>query len=161
MRDFLLSTAFAALTLAGCADISTGGADAGASASSPDAGEAGVVGAACGATGPNQLCRVTSVCPKVVVDAERFPNCGFRIRGSVVDIQCVCFGESLCPLGTPSTCAEATQLLANQSEAAACSQVMEGRCIALPVAPAKPSTCDKVCAADCRGDTTCRQSCGC
>ena len=154
------------LLLAGCADLpGTGTGDASTHAATTDAGDAGpaVVGTACGNAGPTQLCRATNLCPKVVVDSDRFPNCGFRIRGTVVDIQCVCNGESLCPLGTPSTCDQAAKLLASQSEIGTCMQVMDGRCTPLGATKTPTGTpdCDTICAASCNGEPTCRKSCGC
>lgn len=158
---FMIGVLWGAL---GCADVSHGAGDAAADAHASDGGDAGpaILGAACGSAGTTQLCRVTSLCPKVVVDGNRFPNCGFRIRGTVVDLQCVCNGESLCPMGTPSTCQQAAELLASQSELATCTQVMEGRCTSLgPAKTPKASDCDRICAADCGTDALCRQSCGC
>ncbi len=150
-------------------DAADGGADGGA-ASAADGGDApAVTGTQCGTLPDGQLCRITSQCPTVKVDSSRFPNCGFRIRGSAVDLQCVCNGEWLCPMGTPSTCAQAVQLLSSQNELIVCSQISEDRCTSLKTTGATTSSsgaasgdCDKMCLQGCDpGDQGCRKVCGC
>ena len=38
-----------------------------------------------------------------------FPQCGFRIHGDAIDPECLCDNQYLCPIGHPTTCAEAAQ----------------------------------------------------
>jgi hypothetical protein len=111
------------------------------------------------------LCEEISTCPGVDVDQGVFPGCGFRIQqGSpALDLECLC-DTSLCPIGVPSTCAEATQLLSQQSSITVCEQIDENRCVALPTTGTTggtSSTCDKNCESGCAGDPTCVQFCGC
>lgn len=146
------------------------GVDGGGGASTADAAtEGGVVGAACGAetkTG-TQLCAAVSTCPSVVVDTQAMPSCGFRIRGAVVDLVCAC-QTSLCPMGTFTTCNEASRLLAEQTEGTVCAQLAEGRCT--DVAPTTPvgsaeqngnPACDRNCIRDCGGGAACAAVCNC
>jgi hypothetical protein len=113
-----------------------------------------------------QICTGLSICPKIVIDHDIYPNCGFRIRGTAIDVECACSG-SICPLGTPSTCDQAQALLNGQTEALVCQQINEGRCVAgTPTTPPTSSssggnTCDKGCLADCAGDPNCARLCGC
>lgn len=166
------AVAVTALVLA-CAQPNDGlgvGADGGATTSS-DAGGDGpkVTGTQCGQLPDGQLCRTTTWCPSVKVDPSRFPNCGFRIRGSAVDLQCVCNGEWLCPMGTPSTCAQAAQLVSSQNELIVCAQISEDRCASLRTTAGSTSSsgggtpdCDKMCLSTCDpGDSGCRKLCGC
>ena len=163
-----LALTLAPLVLGGCLDITQnggGGSGQTTGATAPvDAGAAAIKGAGCGIVGTSIMCRATSYCPTIVMDDAKFPNCAFRIRGNVVDIQCVCGGEMLCPMGTPTTCAETTSMLAQQTEAQVCVQISEGRCT--PIAGdggvrTGPSDCDRVCAETCGSDPYCRRTCGC
>jgi hypothetical protein len=176
MRLFTTSTPLAphgaallALGLLGCSSVglkSGAGTDAGvpppgtSDASAADA----PTGAGCGvdpASGVT-LCTSVSTCPQLAVDHDLYPDCGFRVRAGTLDIECACSGE-LCPLGVASTCTEAKQLLAQQSELAVCQQVNDGRCTGGggPVDSGPASTCDPTCRDSCVGDPTCIQSCGC
>jgi hypothetical protein len=154
------------LLLPGCADI-LGSKDGDGGASSSDAGSDGsaqVQGAYCGVepTTGQTLCAAISTCPQVIIDRDLFPNCGYRVNGSALDMQCACDGY-LCPMGTPSTCAQAKTLLGQQTEAEICTQVNQGRCLQLkkPGGNGGSSTCDQTCASECNGNATCRQLCGC
>ena len=107
------------------------------------------------------ICSVNSLCPSVVVNHDVFPNCGFRVKGGTLDIECACNGY-LCPLGVPATCTQAAEMLKNQTEATVCAQIGESRCVAgNPVVPMGKGTCDKVCASECGGDPNCLIGCGC
>jgi hypothetical protein len=113
------------------------------------------------------LCQAISVCPGLLVDQGPFPGCGFRIHnGAVIDLECLC-GDSLCPIGVPDSCSEATQLLSSQNEPGVCDQVAEGRCtqVGASDAAAAPtstsSTCDTTCRNECAGEPGCIQLCGC
>lgn len=182
MRAFLVPTAAIAaslLLLAACAlenrDGSGVGGDGGPTTSSDGGAEAGVQGAYCGAERQTgiQLCAATSMCPDIVVDAQSMPSCGFRIRGSTVDLVCGC-GDQVCPMGIFSNCAQAKQLLANQSEGQVCAQISEGRCTTATNATTSSTSsggstsssggntaCDKQCYADCGGGAACASVCNC
>jgi hypothetical protein len=178
MRPFIFPAAMAlAALVTACAALEnkTGGdreADGGAAASADGGAEGGVQGAYCGAERQTgiQLCAATSMCPTLVVDTQAMPSCGFRIRGSAVDLVCGC-GEQVCPMGIFANCAQAAQLLANQSEAQVCAQVSEGRCTDATNASTTSSTsstssggntaCDKQCLADCGGGAACASVCNC
>lgn len=157
----------ALLTLGGCLqfglDPSTdGGADGGAGSAS-DASPRAPTGADCAQdqlTGV-VLCAENSLCPDVRVDRDKFPNCGYRVQGTVIDLQCDCQG-ALCSMGSAATCEQAATLLAQQSEQWVCTQVSEGRCFGEPIRDSgSSSSCDRSCANDCAGVPTCLQMCGC
>jgi hypothetical protein len=105
-----------------------------------------------------QLCTSISLCPGVAVDHDAYPNCGFRMPGSI-DLECIC-GNVLCPMGSAISCTQARDLLASQAEVVVCTQASEGRCAALttqnPV-----QTCSPSCAAECVSDPLCLRLCGC
>jgi hypothetical protein len=151
-----------------CLQLSTGtGTDAG-TASTPTTGvvtsTVTPTGAGCTEDAVTQvtLCEFISACPSVDVDQGAFPGCGFRIKSgsAALDIECLC-GTDLCPVGVPSTCADATQLLSQQSSITVCEQSDEGRCVSLTTTTGTSSTCDKNCESGCAGDPSCIQFCGC
>jgi hypothetical protein len=156
-----------ALGLVACGPdfLGTGGADAGAS-STPDAGTAAPAATGAGCTqdlgGGTKLCTYISVCPSLGVDHDQFPNCGFRIRGDTIDLECVCNG-ALCPMGSPTSCTQAKELLSSQTELGVCQQIAEGRCTSIGGTPdaGTTSTCDRACAGQCGGDPSCISGCGC
>jgi hypothetical protein len=180
-----LFTALAVHAAACMPEVSLGnGGDAGASdgglanpnpnpVTAPSAQGAGCIAET--ATG-GALCAAISICPKVVFDRSSFPNCGYRIHGQVLDLECDC-GGALCPIGVPLTCDQAAQLLQNQNQATICTQLNEGRCSGVAMTPggtfptpqtpvtAPPmpptSTCDKACRDDCAGEPSCLTLCGC
>jgi hypothetical protein len=124
------------------------------------------MGAGCGqeqTTGVT-LCRAMSLCPSLTVDPDAFPDCGFRVSGDIIDLECACNG-SLCPMGTATTCSDAAQLMQTQSELAVCAQVSEGRCsggVPMPTpSSTAPSGCDATCRDMCAGDPSCYKICGC
>lgn len=173
MRQNRLIVALVAATVlftSGCLSLGPSGADAG-STSSPSTSSATdastsdaavATGAGCGVdsqTGTT-LCRQVDLCPSLAVDPAQYPNCGFRVHGSAIDLECACSG-SLCPVGAPTTCAQASQLLASQNEGIVCSQVNEGRCVESAPAPTQSSSCDKVCAGECGNSPNCLSQCGC
>jgi hypothetical protein len=137
---------------------------------SSSTGTATPAGANCG-TDPQSgvtLCEQTSLCPGVVVDQGALPSCGFRLHpGAVIDLECLC-ADSLCPIGVPDTCAQATQLLMSQTSLVVCQEASDGRCeqlVASDAGAASPtptaSTCDKQCESECAGEPDCIQLCGC
>ena len=158
-----------ALALCACFDISTSSSGNGGSGGAGGAaGDGGTTPTATGVqcvTEPESgavLCSGISTCPSVVVDRDVFPNCGFRIMGSTMDLECDCQGQ-LCPIGIPVTCAQAAQLLEmQQSETNVCTQLSEGRCtMSATPTPTPPSTCDMGCRDGCGGDPSCYKLCGC
>lgn len=169
------------LVFAGCGldQLNTGAGsrgDGGADGGGDAGGDAGIEGAGCGTerqTGMT-LCAATSMCPELVVDTQAFPSCGFRIRGSSVDLVCGC-GEQICPMGVFATCREAAELLSSQTEQGVCVQVGEGRCTAASGAGTSSSSsssssggsssggigCDRQCLKDCGGGAGCASVCNC
>jgi hypothetical protein len=152
-----------------CLEIGTNANDAGAAAAGgaagnavQDAGDAATSGTGCivdQASGVT-LCTRISICPDLAIDHDVYPNCGFRVPATSLEVDCVC-GDFLCPLGVSLTCAQLRGLLDSQSEAVACAQASEGRC-ADTKPPAPPSsTCDRNCLATCAGDPGCIRLCGC
>ena len=169
----LVVAALVAAGLVGCNMIqqieggTSSSTGAGGSVTTGTGGSAAAQGTGCGVdpdTGAT-LCLGNSLCPGVTVSTEAFPACGFRIDGTVIDIECSC-GYSLCPLRA-TTCATAAQLLASQNEGAVCAQLSLGNCTAgTPTTTTSSSsssggTCDTTCRAECGGDPTCIEACGC
>ncbi len=159
--------ALVAILLAGCGmpEISQGTGTSTSAGSGADGGaDGGLTGQGCGTESQSGsvLCRATSACPNVVVDGQTFPNCGFRILGGAVDLVCSCNG-SLCPVGTFASCTQAAALLENQTEAAVCMQVAEGRCAAGEGTSGTSGspTCNRECVAECGGGSACASVCGC
>jgi hypothetical protein len=183
-RMRLLALASVALSLAACADMKTStGTDVGAGSGSSGggAGAAGGGGADAGPTGMNcftdgqsqvTLCEQIDTCPGLAVEPGALPNCGFRLHAdSTLDLECIC-GDALCPIGVPTSCAQAQQLLSGQTVLTVCQQQSEGRCVPLAgtgtssgatgsSSGGTSSTCDQQCAADCAGAPSCLQLCGC
>jgi hypothetical protein len=160
--------------LSGCLQLGTpgdsGGGIAGASSagsSSSDAGAPPASGTNCGVDPSSgiALCLGITSCPTVRVDPDLLPGCGYRIAGSLIDLECLC-NDSLCPVGSAASCADAKALLADQSQQGVCTGIAEGRCTALSRsasdsnANTKPN-CDKNCRAECGGDLGCITQCGC
>jgi hypothetical protein len=151
----------------GTTDPTTSG---GSTTSSSSAGTTTPAGAGCTTDPQSQitLCEQTSLCPGVSVDQGMLSGCGFRIHpGAVIDLECLCSGDELCPIGVPDTCAEATQLLSSQTALVVCEEASDGRCVQVgsdagsTSASAPPSTCDKQCETECAGEPDCIQLCGC
>jgi hypothetical protein len=145
---------------------SSSSSDAGTSASaSGGVGRGATNGTNCTTDPASQitLCEQIANCPGVDVDPSAFPGCGFRLNAaSLFDLECGC-GDSLCPIGAPTSCADAQQLLdQEQSSLLVCQQVSEGTCMPLNIdAGAAASPCDKDCESQCAGDPNCIQMCGC
>ncbi|MEO6602172.1 MAG: hypothetical protein ABIQ16_19985 [Polyangiaceae bacterium] len=156
-------------SLCSCLQIGTPhGADGGTSGSA--AGANGTGGASATASGTHcgvdpssgiSLCLGISSCPGVLVDPNQFPECGYRISGSVIDLECLC-GESLCPMGSAASCLDAKALLREQSAQGVCAGVADGNCqVVKQTATSEASTCDKDCRAQCSGAPGCITLCGC
>jgi hypothetical protein len=110
------------------------------------------------------LCEQIANCPGVDVDQGTYPGCGFRMQsGSIYDLECGC-GDMLCPIGTPTSCTTAQQLLdQSQSSVVVCEELDQGSCLPLvqDAGAGSSSTCDKDCESQCAGEPGCIQLCGC
>jgi hypothetical protein len=107
------------------------------------------------------LCLGISSCPTVRVDPDQFPDCGYRIAGSTIDLECLC-GDSLCPMGTAASCLDAKSLLSEQSAQGVCAAIADGRCqVVQHTSIHSNSTCDPECRAQCSGVPGCITLCGC
>ncbi|HET7543770.1 MAG TPA: hypothetical protein VFK05_28055 [Polyangiaceae bacterium] len=132
-------------------------------ASSAGAAGAALTGSNCGVDPSSgvALCLGISACPGVRVDPDQFPDCGFRVVGSRIDLECLC-GDSLCPMGKAASCREAQSLLSEQSAQGVCAGIAEGSCQPVQQAPrSSTSSCDKECRAQCSGAPGCISLCGC
>jgi hypothetical protein len=164
-------SSFGLLPLVSCMQVTTdtgsgtSGSSAGSGGSGSDDGGSGGTNCTLDPASQVVLCAGIGACPAVTVDPAVFPGCGFRASGSStpLDLECLC-GDSLCPMGVPTTCTQAAQLLQTQNVLGVCEQVAEGRCVAV-VAPdagaAVPSSCDRTCQAECGAAADCVQICGC
>jgi len=175
----------AALATSGCLDLqqilggdagtgSGGGSSSGSSSGSGSSADGGTpattthgaqsgTGCTTDATSGITLCEAIDACPGITVDQGAFPGCGWRMSAaSLYDLECAC-GDALCPVGTPTSCADAQQLLDQaQSSVLVCQQSSEGTCMPLtPAGGGTPSSCDKSCESQCAGDPNCIQLCGC
>jgi hypothetical protein len=153
------------LMLAGCINSNhrTGGTDAGAQGGTGGAGGSAGITCVPDPTSGVTLCLGSTACPDAVLDPKALPGCGFKTVTPSFDLECVCNGNQLCPIGVAATCAELPQLLKKVTVAEVCSQT---NCKEVgPGGPSgtggKTSTCDPACSADCAGDPLCKQSCGC
>jgi hypothetical protein len=169
-----LGAALLGMPLAACLQVSTGtdtgpGASSGAGTSAASAASAagGTTGGTGCSTDPQSgvtLCTGTAACPGVTVDPNAFPICGFVLHaGGTLDLECLC-SDSLCPIGVPRTCAQASQLLTTQTLLLVCQQASDGRCVQLTTPDAGSSgsgTCLQQCRSDCAGVPNCMQLCGC
>lgn len=175
--------ALAACFLLGCGmlDVTpSGGGSASSSGGPADGGtdasvEAGVTGANCGIESGSgqQLCQATSLCPMLVVDTMAMPHCGFRIKAGATELVCAC-GEMICSMGAYTTCTQAANLLASQTEQQVCAQLSEDRCSPGTASSSGSSgtsgtsgtsgasgTCDHQCLSECGGGGGCASICGC
>src|SRR5215471_450115 len=157
----LLSSGCLGLTL----DPAGSGGSAATASAQADAGDAasGSSGTGCAVDSISNVMLCTSIdtCPGLAVDHDLYPDCGFRVPASSIDVLCVC-GDSLCSLGTALGCSQIQAMLALGSELAVCAQENEGRCAARgPVKPAASGSCDRSCASECAGDPGCFRLCGC
>jgi hypothetical protein len=109
-------------------DSSSGGGGTTDAGVSRDGAADAAAGVACGRDVQTGLvlCAGVSTCPNVFVDPDAFPGCGF-MPGSL-QLQCLCAGDSVCPMGKPKTCADVKALLASSNVVLVCSQVSEGNC---------------------------------
>ncbi|HYQ05177.1 MAG TPA: hypothetical protein VER96_41155 [Polyangiaceae bacterium] len=157
------------MSLSSCLQIGKG-SDSGSAGDGASAGASGNSSGGASATGTNcgvdpssgvALCLGISSCPSVRVDPEQFPDCGYRIAGRAIDLECLC-GDSLCPMGSAASCLDAKALLSEQSAQAVCAGVAEGRCqVVQHSSHSSSSSCDKDCRAQCSGVPGCVTLCGC
>lgn len=164
-----LSSIVLLVSLSSCLQVGKG-SDAGSSADDDHAGGSGPGPSAASATGTScgvdpstgvTLCLGLSSCPSVRVDPDQFPDCGYRVAGKAIDLECLC-GDSLCPMGSAASCLDAKALLAEQSAQSVCAGVAAGRCQVVQQTPHSSSaTCDRDCRAQCSGVPGCVTLCGC
>lgn len=155
-------------SLSGClqlgktSDADAGAASAGSAGTSDDTPRA-ATGTNCGVDPSSgiALCFGISSCPTVRVDPDQFPDCGYRVSGSLIDLECLC-GDALCPMGSAASCLDAKALLADQSAQGVCAAVADGKCTTVKQTSVSASSmCDKNCRAECGGDPNCVTLCGC
>ncbi len=112
------------------------------------------------------LCAATSACPAVTVDATSFPSCGFRTLLPTFELDCICYGNYVCPIGTVANCADITTLLSKKTPTDVCNEVSLGLCTQGTNSPStgtggRSSTCDQACYQSCVGAPACIVACGC
>ena len=113
------------------------------------------------------LCIGTTSCPNVLVDTVQFPNCGFRTLKSSYELDCICFGSYLCPVGTVSSCQEVKTLFSGTTLSKVCNGVSLDYCKTGTASVAQgtggaTSKCDQTCYASCGGSLACIVDiCGC
>jgi hypothetical protein len=145
--------------------ISTGSADAGPAtpAAAADAGAAATEGASCTQVSATiALCQYISSCPSLALSAKVFAQCGFHVHGDAIDPECLC-GTSLCPIGHPTTCAEAAALSTGDvNYDSVCEQATVGGCTDLGAATGTgTSSACQTCVANCDNVPSCIDACGC
>lgn len=112
------------------------------------------------------LCNGTTSCPNILVDAVKFPNCGFRTLKPSFDLECICFGNYLCPVGTVSSCQAVSTLFSATTISEVCNGVSLNYCKQGTGSVAQGtggafSTCDQSCYSSCVGAPACVVACGC
>ncbi len=117
------------------------------------------------------LCVGSSVCPSDEINPDDYPGCGFRTISPSFDLECLCDGNELCPIGIAATCGDIATLLNGRTVADICNQIGSGTCLEVgsPTTattgtggqPGASSTCDTDCASDCANAPTCLTACGC
>ncbi len=163
------STTLAACFLTQSSSGSDAGADGAAAATSTatagtTTADAGLSNCATDPITKVTLCTSVAACPSLSINHDVFPDCGYRAVGGSFDIQCWCSGY-VCPLGSPTSCADVEQLFEQQSEALVCTQVDQGRC----TQPQKTgsttggttTTACQACMQQCGNTPGCKDVCGC
>src|SRR5580658_3185906 len=112
------------------------------------------------------LCAGSSECPSVNVDPNVYPDCGYFFNGGLVYLACLC-SNNLCPIGQPTTCAQAAALLQSSNEGTACAEADNNQCTMLSSGTAADATtigttdagsgCDQTCYSACAGEPDCIQ----
>ncbi len=159
--------AFALLCASACAVVNSSTTQAGGDAAVVTS--SGATGIACVTDPATQitLCNATSLCPTLSVNTQQFPNCGFRTLQPSFDLECICFGNYLCPVGSPvSSCQDVSNLFAGKTLNDICNQVSLGYCTQNTGIPnngtgGSASSCDQSCYSSCVGAPACIVACGC
>lgn len=112
------------------------------------------------------LCLGTTACPNVLVDTVKFPNCGFRTFSPGFDLECVCFGNYLCSVGTAASCQAVTTIFSTTTLSEVCNGVSLDYCKLGAASAAQgtggaTSNCDQTCYSTCVGAPACIVACGC
>lgn len=107
------------------------------------------------------LCSGTTACDGILLDSNALFGCGFRTVEPSFDLECLCNGTYLCPIGVAATCDEITSVVGTKTLADICNQVSTGTCREVAATGAPASACDRNCAADCAGSAACLSACGC
>jgi hypothetical protein len=95
----------------------------------------------------------------------KFPNCGFRTLAPNFDLECICFGNYLCPVGKPvATCQAVTKLFSTTTLTEVCNDVSLGYCqqgkpSAVQGTGGATSTCRQACYSTCVGAPACIEAC--
>jgi hypothetical protein len=162
--------AFAALSIfvTACGFVKPLGSDSDSQGSSSSQSSTTDPGVDCGKDPESgvTLCLGTKECADTMLDLDAFPGCGLKSTHDTYDLECVCNGNALCPVGVASSCDELAGLLTHRTIADICNQAGDGACTevgqtqATP-APTHSATCDQGCAAECEGAASCIQMCGC
>jgi hypothetical protein len=132
-------------------------------------GAGGATGVECGPdpTSGVTLCVGTTECPNANIDPKTFPSCGYKTTTPSFDLECVCNGNMLCPIGVAATCADVAPLLAKKNANDICNQAGNGTCVDVSPTPSgtggsTSSTCNPGCRSDCAGSLPCiHDVCGC
>jgi hypothetical protein len=121
------------------------------------------------------LCAGTSECPGIIVNSSVFPECGFYISGTALDLECLC-ATYLCPMGAAPTCATAASILAGTDEGNVCAEINDNGCAQLTVSGSggtggsggsggsggmDAGSCTMACQSMCAGEPDCLEACGC
>ena len=112
------------------------------------------------------LCVGTTACANVLVDTVKFPNCGFRTFAPSFELECICFGNYLCSVGTVATCQAVSTLFYATSLSKVCNGVSldyckQGTASVSQGTGGSASTCDQTCYSTCVGAPACIVTCGC
>lgn len=156
--------------------ISQGSDDAGSTSSSSSGEDAGSTSSTTTAQGASctqitssiSLCEYINLCPNLALNTKVFPECGFRIHGTAIDLECLCENEYLCPIGVnTTTCAEATAAAGGDTTYdSVCEQIATGGCTDLAAGGGSTgssttnSACQQ-CISACDNVPSCIDACGC
>ena len=104
-----------------------------------------VQGASCTAITANiSLCQYISSCPSLALNAQIFPQCGFRIHGDAIDPECLCDGHYLCPIGHSTTCSAAAAAASGDTTYdSVCEQSVTGTASTSPAGARAVATLDQ------------------
>jgi hypothetical protein len=74
-----------------------------------------------------ELCTGSTACPGLFIDPVAFARCGFR--GAGVDVECMCNGNSLCPVAVQTSCSYVASQLSLKTYDEICAAAVSGGCI--------------------------------